>query len=190
MQIISLIGSFVIAGYLVLMIHQSQSIIIETNYQVSLDRIAQSRLAFIYNTMHVDMRRLGHLSDPPRNAIRIASPSELEFTGDIDLDGIVETTHYWISDTSACPDTTNPNDRILYREIDGVIQLDSSFGVTDLEFLYYDETGQQTAVTTDIISIGVRIEVQSLLPYPDGGQYGVGLIETRLTPRAVARINW
>ncbi len=190
MQLINIIGAFVIGAILVLMVHQAQGTVVETNYQISLDCQAQRGAALIFEILHQDLRRTGHLVDPPRSAILLARPDEISFRGDVDLDGVVETVRYWISDPSACPDSPNPADRILYREVDGAPSIDSPLGVTDFELAYFDEDGQPTTNTEEIVSISLRIEVQSLLPYPAQGEYGICVMETQITPKAIARINW
>jgi len=94
---------------------------------------------------------------------------EIEFLADVDEDGTIDTVRYAISDTSLAHMTPNPNDRLLYRQINGQPQEGDAWGVTELEFRYFDANGGETSVPSLVRAVQVSLTLES--PYALGDEF-------------------
>ena len=83
---------------------------------------------------------------------------------DLDNDGIVDTLHYYLGDTSELSGTPNENDRLLYRVVNSVLHLDqiwelqvlSLFILTRLAILLVIQSRITGVINT--MQIDIRIE--------------------------------
>jgi hypothetical protein len=82
---------------------------------------------------------------------RKAELSELEYLTDIDNDGVMDSVLYSLSDTTALYRTDNPQDKLLYRTVNGGSpQIVTS--VRDFELTYRDTLG---VVITPISTLAI-----------------------------------
>ena len=93
----------------------------------------------------------------------------------------METVRYYVSATSSAGSTPNPNDRILYREVDGAMTIDSPGGVTSFVVKILDEFGSPITDLNAVRMLDVELIVESPQPYDT--LYTKALWEKRFAPR-------
>ncbi len=184
------IVSSIVFGLVILLFLHGQFYMLERNYQSTLNISSQRNAAFWLQLIVNDFRKIGHLYDPPREAIQVAEPHRIEFYGDVDLDGVVELVKYQLLGPETAPDSPNPNDRVLLRQIDGEPEMTPPLGVTEFDLTYYNSDGEIAQSTYEITSIRIHLSVESSVPFPDSGLYGHSEWYTQITPKSIARVNW
>jgi len=145
--------------------------------------------------MSEDIRLAGYGVDAGGLAILQAKRKEMTMLSDLDDDGDIDTVHFYLSDPNGLQSTPNPNDRILYKSMNGSspgAQLGFSF--TKIMFGFYDESGN------DLVFYGgpdpyvqaeklmeirlITIELTAAMPKPDkDGTYRSLELKSSINPR-------
>ena len=161
-----IIGSILVRTAIVLIVlRMNVSLNTMVNETVAHSTI-QQELAILRDVMGADFEYAG-LTVPTGTAFLIAVPNQIKFKGDIDGDGIAETVYYYYGPASELSNTPNPNDKKLYRQIDGGIPLNIANGVTKCIFTYYNGTGSQTTDMTQIKMFSISVIMQDGTPIND-----------------------
>ena len=183
---ITLIGSIVIGGIFLLGLTAFYGDVIEYSHTKSFELLTQEATASYMEIIDHDFRRIGSGLPSPAGAITaVTGTTDITFRGDIDGDGDVETVRYYISPTSSASSTLNPNDRILYREVDGVMTIDSPGGVTSFVVRTLDEFGNPTTDLNAVRMLDVELTVESPQPYDT--LYTKAFWEKRFAPQNLFR---
>jgi hypothetical protein len=174
-----LITSFVIGGMMLLAMVALSSRITENAGNTSLDLMAKSNVSTITEIIQNDFRRIGF--GVPGTAITAMSGNDITFQTTFNTDSTLTIRwHYDLTDSVTATD--NPDDRPLYRIIDGEVS-DISLVITDFNLTYLDADGDETAVPADVRSIRVRVTCASPVGYD--GYFGLGYWEGVITPRSL-----
>ena len=137
---LDLIGSFAIGGLIVLMvINLNMSVNIAATQNLYAN-VTQRQAVSSAEVIEYDIYKMGYRVDG--DVITKADTTELNFKSDIDNDGIDDEIKYYVDGTSSMNGTFNPNDKILWRDLNDKSAL-TTFIITDLNFSYYDSLGQQ-----------------------------------------------
>lgn len=175
--IFDIITSTIIASLLLLMALRLNWQAVETNaiYQDNLN--LQQGLVALVDIIESDFRKIGYCKDytkitPPNIAIVTADSNSIKFLTDIpssptDLgDGIVDTIYYYLGTAAINPN--NPNERALYRVVNGQSTAGWSLGVTRFGMRYYDALGDTIPFPVSdpklIYTLEVNISLQSPAP--------------------------
>lgn len=174
---VELAGTFLIAGIFIVSLLNLNAQVMELNTVNSLNVIAQEGINDVAIILQSEIRKIGYGMSPVSDAIRAISDSSIIFWADLDNDGAIDTVSYRIGSASEVNTTENPNDRLLYRSINGNEQ-DIALGLTRLEFTYFDSQGNQTATTSEIQSIGIILTYQTPFYFVDkiGSAEWAGLV--------------
>jgi hypothetical protein len=113
-QWIELMGSIVIAGYIIFIILTLNSRISSTTFQYFQNSFNERNAVTVGQVIEYDFYKIGYKTSG--NKILYADSSMIQFVSDLDNAGNSDTVTYSLSDTSALTNTTNPNDKILYRK--------------------------------------------------------------------------
>jgi hypothetical protein len=184
---LDIVGSFVIAGLLLLAIFGTSASLTATATQNALDILAQENLSVVTEMILYDFHKIGYYpSHEPPDDFRILSmsPNGLRFRSDIDNDGSIDTVSYSVGDTSEVSGTPNRKDFILYRLVGNEPRLGAALGVTDFHLLYRDADDNVTVVPKDVRSIEVGLAVES--PYAQDDLYPRAVWHTVVRPRNLA----
>ena len=138
---LDIIGS-VLIGTLVMFL------IMKLNYQVSTNSteitsngMVQSYLTSIGAVMENDLYKIGYrISDP--NKLNIADSNRFSYKADVNNDGSLDSVRYYVGTTSQAGKTSNPNDKPLFKVLNGATPVRIGF-VRDCRFTYYDSTGRK-----------------------------------------------
>lgn len=163
---IDLIGSFVFGSLLGLNVLRLNADMSEHSFEASLTYIAQHGALTIAQIVEADVAKAGYGASG--TVILLADSTEFEFRGDLDGDSAVDTLHYYLSDTAAASGTQNPEDRILYRALNGGAPQSLDLGITRFNLSYFDAEGDSLALPVtvgDIRQIRVDLVVESTEPY-------------------------
>ncbi|MFQ5771796.1 MAG: hypothetical protein ACE5HX_14775 [bacterium] len=185
---LTLIGSIIIGGIFLLGVMSFYGGVIDYSHEKTFELLTQETTASFMEIIDHDFRRIGSGLTRPATAISaIVDTTDITFRGDIDDDGTVETVRYYTSAPSAATSTPNPNDVILYREVDGINTINTPAGVTEFVVKILDEAGNPTTDLMAVRMLDVSLTVESLYPYDN--KYATALWEKRITPQNLYRIT-
>lgn len=172
--ILDVIGSMIIGGFLMLILYRTNSAAVENTYNNGSDLTVQENLAAIVEVLENDFRKIGYCSDwtkipDPTKAIIYADSTSIKFLTDINNTGNVDTLYYYLGPTSDLAGTPNPNDRCLYRIVDGVKTSSANLGITEFSLLYFGALGDTLSlpitVPGEIASMQITIRVENSEAY-------------------------
>jgi len=180
---VEMAGSFLIGGMLLLSILALNAHIMETATMNSLGTNAQENVTVIVSILDYDFRKMGYKVDSGTPIITSMSDTTIVFLGDIDDNGVVDTVNYYLGPTSEPSNTDNPNDRYLYRNVNGTAS-DVALGMTKWNLSYFGSDGAVTAVPASVRSIRITFTVQTMVPFDT--TYGEARWEGRFSPKNLA----
>jgi hypothetical protein len=139
---IDIIASFIIAGFILLMIVNLNQTLAESTYVTTNDLSVQTNMTTLVKIIETDFRRIGYCANPsnfpdPTKAMREVQPHSIKFLTDVDGNGNIDSIRYWVGDTTSCRKTANPRDVMLYRQINQQTAQQFSLGVVTFDFLYF-----------------------------------------------------
>ena len=198
---LDLIGSVVIAGFVILMgLRLNQTISGSADASMAGLNVQES-MADIVRNIESDFRKAGYNIPDPTQTIVLADTSHIKFLADMDRNGKVDTVEWY----AGPPLTTlpNPNVRVLYRNVsdsNGVWSGGGAagLGVTQFHLIYYTQDGKVVPPLTTsqyskiwVIEIALRVEspykVQDVVN-TDNSQYSASFWkQTRLASRNIKR---
>lgn len=137
---LDLIGSFAIGGLIVLMVINLNMSVNVAATQNLYSNVTQRQVVSSVEVIEHDLYKIGYRIDS--DVIEKAESNEIKFKTDIDNNGVDDKVRYYLTDPSSMSRTYNPDDKILWRELNDENSL-TPLVVTDLNFSYYDSLGQQ-----------------------------------------------
>ncbi len=114
---LDIMSSIFIGGFIILM---SFGILDSTNkflYSHNDDLIVQENLTSINSILEYDMNKMGFAVPEGENVILLADTSHIRFCADLNRDWHPDTVEYYVGSESELANTTNPDDRFLYRKV-------------------------------------------------------------------------
>ena len=198
--LIDMIGSFVIAGVLLIIGMQMNAQANEATLVYNGNAILQSNLTALVDMLETDFRKIGYCADwtkipDPSASLLLADSNRIKFLTDIPTkskpfgDGILDTVYYYTGPTSELSRTPNPYDRYLYRKVNSQTAYSMNFGLTQFSFIFFNTAGDTLPfpVTNPatVYYMQVSVTIQSAAPYKqqymnDPSQYDVFWKQIRL----------
>ena len=175
---LDILGSVIVGGLVILGMSQfildRQAAMIESTDETTAHILNES----VTTTLMNDLRKIGHnVKTPP--AFLLCRPTALTALGDIDNNGVVDTIRYWWS--GAVTSTPNPNDSLLFRQINSQPVSGMDVGLVNLRFVYTDVNNAATTTPSMVRSVVVSIATQGKLPTDE--EYPEAFSEFRISPR-------
>lgn len=133
-DLIELIGSTVIAGYVILIVFALNAKVSSSASQYYQDTFNQQSAITSAQIIEDDFYKIGYKATG--NKIVQADSSLIKYVSDYNDNGTIDTISYYLSNTSAMSSTTNPNDKLLYRKINQNVY--TSAIVTRFYLQYFD----------------------------------------------------
>jgi hypothetical protein len=184
--LIDILGSSMIGGFILLILFKMNDSSVESSYLNSGELIVQSNLVAIVDLLENDLRKVGYCEDweklpDPTVAIIKATDTSLSFLTDVSVsqlnplgDGNVDTLKYWIgksSDTEVL-NTPNPNDKLLFRQVNNETPLSANLGLTQFTLHYFNSNGSEiTSMPINpplgIITMQIDITIENTAAYGD-----------------------
>lgn len=173
-SLFDIVGSTIIGGVLLLTLFRMNHTATQNTYNFSGELIVQENLVTTVEVLEYDLRKIGYCENPfnipnPARAILYGDSSRIKYLTDIDFDGNVDTVEYYLGPASELSGTPNPNDKMLYRLINGVPSA-VNLGVTAFKIKYYGALGNElplprNTVPTGIMSMEVNVSVENTAAY-------------------------
>jgi len=198
---LDLIGSLVIAGFVILMGLRLNETISGSADASMAGLNVQESMAELVRNIESDFRKAGYNVPDPTQTIVLADTSHIKFIADINRNGTIDTIEWFLGP----PLTTlpNPNIRVLYRNVTDSTGVwtgggAAGLGVTQFHLRYFTQVGDSIAPldVADynkiwIIEIALRVEspykVQDVVN-TDNSQYAASFWkQTRLASRNIKR---
>ena len=162
--ILDLVGSFMIAGFVLMMGLRLNANVANSNDSYKADVVVQESLVSLVQSVEFDFRKMGYGVQDPTTVLRQADSTHIKFLSDVNNDGIVDTVDWYLG--GPIVSTPNPNDRVLFRKVSsptaGVSTLVGSLpGVTKFFMKYLDQDGQPVEVISQIWIVETTMRVES-----------------------------
>ena len=161
---LDLVGSFLIAGFVLMMGLRLNSNVSNSNHSYKVDVVVQESLVSLVQSVEFDFRKMGYGVQDPTTVIRRADSTHITFLSDVNDDGVVDTVEWYLG--GPIVSTPNPQDKILYRKVSsptpGVSNLVGSLpGVTRFSMKYLDQDGTAIEVLSQIWIVETTMRVES-----------------------------
>jgi hypothetical protein len=158
--ILDILGSTVIGGILLLIMFQLNDNATRNTYNFTGELTVQKNLVTTVEVLEYDFRKIGYCEDPQKlpfpeqDAILLADTNRIIFLTDVMVspyndphgDGKLDTLEYCLGDTSGLSVTPNPDDKMLYRIVDGDT-IKVNLGVTEFKIKYYRDSATTRGTT-------------------------------------------
>ncbi|MDA3861872.1 MAG: hypothetical protein PF445_11680 [Melioribacteraceae bacterium] len=178
--IIDILGSIMIGGMLLLILLRLNDAAVSNSFQYNGELIIQKNLVEVVSLLEFDLRKIGYCADwtalpNPSKAILSVDTNSITYLTDVPTmdspngDGVVDTLKYYLGPASELANTPNPNDRMLYRQVNGGASLGSNLGVTKFEFKFFNPFGAEIpfpiSVPGEIQSMQIDIAIEDIAAY-------------------------
>jgi hypothetical protein len=158
---LDLLSSVFIGGMVLLMAIQLNLFMSDASYGSDRELRTQQNIKTMAEILNSDLRKVGYGYD--HTAMLVAESQRLKFVGDLEPPGepgygVVDTVEYFIEDSTHTPGTSNPNDIILVRVLNGTDTINGpSLGLVKLNFSYLDSVSNPTTDLSKIKYIKTQI---------------------------------
>jgi hypothetical protein len=185
--LLDILGSVVIAGMVVLILLAVNINTTASSSAILFTTIEQRKITDVAELIQYDFYKLGYrISD---EKISVADSNEIKFFTDIDNNDVVDSIHYYVGYTTDLTNTTNPNDKPLYRQRNNHDSLLAEIPVVDFNLSYFDSLGNSldySSLTNSagrklIKSIKIKITVESDEMYAD--EYRTSEWKKKISPK-------
>jgi len=160
--LLDLVGSVIIAGIMLLMMLNASIYQSNSRFASDSELQMQQNAKTLSDILSYDLRKIGYEYDD--KAFLHVDSEKVSYYADLDRDGSPDIVTYTISDPSAARLTTNPNDRVLLRQVNDEISAGPSLGLTKIKFSYFDEFGNTTSDFDKIEFVRAELWVESIEP--------------------------
>lgn len=179
-SIFDLIGSVVIGGVLLITLIKINDSATRNTYGFTGELIVQENLVTSVEVLEYDFRKIGYCEDPfaipnTKRAILYADSTDITYLTDVNFDGIPDTMRYYLGPTSELSHTPNPDDRMLYQEINGD-RAGVNLGITLFKIKYFGALGEELSLPrsfppTGIFSMQIDIRIENTSAYDEEYRY-------------------
>ncbi len=162
--ILDVIGSVVLAGFVIVMGLRVNATVANSQDSYIADVVVQENLVSLVQSLENDFRRMGYHVPDPTEVILAADTTRIRFVSDLSTTGVLDTVEWYFG--SALVSTPNPNDRMLIRRVQhgagGTTDLMSSVpGVTEFSLRYLNQEGQPASTLGQIWIIETSLRLES-----------------------------
>lgn len=178
--IFDLVGSVIIGGVLLITLLKVNDNATRNTYSFSGELVVQENLVTTVEVLEYDFRKIGYCENPfaipnTKRAILYADSTDITYLTDVDFDGIPDTVRYYLGLSSELTGTPNPDDRILYQEINGN-KVGVNLGITLFKIKYFGALGEELSLPrsyppTGIFSMQIDIRVENTAAYDEDYRY-------------------
>ncbi|MBN2008342.1 hypothetical protein JW960_03230 [candidate division KSB1 bacterium] len=197
--ILDIIGATMVGGMLMLIGLHLLDTSTQHFYNNGDDLIVQQNLTGMTHTLEWDLKKMGYGIPEWDSVVLTADSADLIFRSDIDRDNTIDTVHYYVGPLSDMAHTQNPDDRYLYRKVNGLPANGFKVGVvTTFRFDYLNQDGNELdmgipANLTAVKMVRITLKVENTAVYgnevnPDKSKYQSAFWQqTRLVSRNLRR---
>ncbi|KAF0150900.1 MAG: hypothetical protein FD143_2409 [Ignavibacteria bacterium] len=168
-HVLDLIGSTIIAGFIILILLRLNSQIGDAATQMHEQTFNQRNAVSVGDILEHDFAKIGYRVSIGEKIIQ-ADSNAIIFRADIDNNGVVDTINYTLTTPDSMNSTPNPNDKKLKRKVNSAISRIAGV-VREFNLVYYDSLNVQinygslsSAVNRSKIR-GIRVYTKFELPF-------------------------
>lgn len=172
--LIDILGSIMIGGILLMILLRLNDSAVQNAFQFNSESITQRNLVEIVQLLEHDFRKIGFCKDwnnfpDPTKAIIKADSTSIKFLSDVDSDKDMDTLSYILSSPNVLSQTPNPNDKMLYRQVNSEPLGGSNLGVTQFRLTYFDSFGAEIPfpilIPSEIYTMQIDLVVEDVVAY-------------------------
>lgn len=147
---------------------------VQNSFQYNCEVITQRNLVEIVQLLEHDFRKIGFCKDwnnfpDPTKAIISADSTSISFLCDVDSDKDMDTLSYILGSTNELLQTPNPNDKMLYRQVNNEPLAGANLGVTQFKLTYFDSFGVEIPlpilIPSEIYTMQIDLVVEDVVAY-------------------------
>jgi len=177
---LSIIGSFIIGGMLMLSVIFLNVRVSVHSGQETMHVMAKTNVDVISQVLTFDLRKVGYGAGAE---ITTANATTFSFSTDLNNDGSLNTITWQYFPDEEIATTENPGDRRLVRVLDGETQDFSSMVVTRFELFYILQDGTEVQNPANLSQIRkIRINVICETEFGYDGEFGASAWQNVITP--------
>lgn len=178
--IIDILGATIIGGILLVNLLNLNQRVIQSESVYGHDKNLQVDVVILATIMDRDFGLLGYCGDYTKmdsTAIIYGDSMSIKFLADVDNNGIFDTLHYFVSDTTLLSGTANPRDRVLYRKLNSNPPFAVANNITEFNLKYLDTFFNEvpTPINLNKIVNFIRIAFKVEDPFAYDEQYSEAL---------------
>lgn len=189
--IFDLIGSAIIAGYVLLLGLNINANIASSSVASTTTLNVQESMAEAVRGIEYDLKKIGYGLADPADALALADSNKIRFRADLNRDGIADSVEYYLG--SPLAKFPGQNVRTLYRKFNNGAPTIVAPCVRQFKLAYLDQAGLPTILAAKMSMMEITIELIS--PYkivdqvnPDKQGYMTTLWrQSRITTRNILR---
>lgn len=178
---LDIVFSIVIGSLVLLMIFSFNLDMVGKSNSNNLYAIVQKNGFDMQEILRNNFKKIGLGVPDTTTKFLIADSTQIKFKSDYDLDGVINEVYYYLGNSSSANFTVNPNDRLLYRKVDNNTPETYTIGLINLQFTYYDNSGNQTSDLNAIRQIEYNYYIESIIDY--NGEYPGIYIRGKMSPK-------
>ena len=178
--IMDIIGSFIIGGIILIMSTKLSVVMSDNGQQTNVSLAAEQNCVTLSKMLESDLAKAGHRKQS--NVMIVTDSTKIEFYGDIDDDGTVDSVSYSSGPLTSSYISLNPRHRLMYRTWNTTTTT-MNLGVTKFNVIYYDSAGVKTSQPNLVRSFKVKMDLESVIPMSDT-TYAVVHWEQYIKPKA------
>jgi hypothetical protein len=170
-SLLDTLGSIIIGGLLLMTIIRLNSNAIENSFVYGNDRNVQRNLVDAAMILENELRKIGYNANPADTTdvskyVLIADSNRVKFLADLNRDGKFDTIFYYVGTITEESGTPNPNDRVLYRQLNTAAAAPISYGVTQFSLIYFNALDDTMSFPTNpatvkSMQVSLKIEDES-----------------------------
>lgn len=174
-QLLELIGSTIIAGFVILILLRLNSQIGDAATELHQQTFNQRNAVTVGDVLEHDFAKIGYRVTIGDKIIQ-ADSNRIIFRTDIDNNGTIDTIDYSLTTPDSLSSTPNPLDRILLRKVGNAIPRITSM-VTRFRLIYYDSVNNEISYGSLASSAfrnkirGIRMYTKYELPFMVNNSY-------------------
>ena len=177
---LSIVGSFIIGGLLMLSIIYVNVRVTTHSGQETMQLMAKTNVDVISQVLTFDLRKIGYGNGAE---ITSATNTSISFSTDLNNDGNVIPVSWQFTPSGTLPTDTDPGAGTLVRLVNGVSEDFSSMIVTRFEFQYILEDGSEVSSTASVDQIRkIRANVICNTEFSYDGVFGASAWQNVITP--------
>lgn len=138
---IDYIGSLVVNGLVILLVVTLNGNVATTSFQRTRDLTTQQSATTMMEILEYDLYKAGYRAGGA--PFLRAESTAIQFTADLDDNGIVDTISYRLGAPSENGLTPNLRDRPLRRRVNSTLPYDIAQGLVEFSFTYFDTGGHR-----------------------------------------------
>jgi|GEM_PF-3344628 len=162
--VLEMIGAFVIASILSLMVLQLQINAYQTDVNAKYTYILQSHSNVFRQELVNTIKVTGYNLTDIENLFLRSEPNAVTFLTDLDDDGLADTVSIVYKDYTTDPTPLNPLDKGVYIIRNGAEQQMDIYGIYNFRFTYYNGNNEVAATAANIRFVSFSYEMLSREP--------------------------